>query len=57
MNTSVAIDKQHREGAIEQTRLPECETYKTQEIGATSAEKKPNYELLAAQLDGIKADI
>ena len=57
MNTSVAIDKQHREAAIEQARLPECETHKTKVIGPTSTEKKPNYERLAAQLDEIKADI
>ena len=57
MNTSVAIDKQHREAAIEQAHLPECETHNTQLVEATSTEKKPNYERLAAQLDEIKADI
>ncbi|MEC7134199.1 MAG: acyl-CoA desaturase, partial [Pseudomonadota bacterium] len=54
MNTSVAIDSQHREEAIEQAHSPISET---KAIRSTSTKEKPNYELLAAQLDEIKADI
>ncbi len=54
MNTSVAIDNQHREEAIEQAHSPISET---KAIRSTSTKEKPNYELLAAQLDEIKADI
>ena len=53
MNTSVAIDNQHREEAIEQAHAPISET---KAIRSTSTKEKPNYELLAAQLDEIKAD-
>ena len=57
MKTSVAIDNQHREEAIEHANLPMHETQETLATQPTSARKKPNYELLAAQLDEIKADI
>ena len=57
MNTNVAIDNQHREEAIKHANLPMHETQETLATQPTSARKKPNYEILAAQLDEIKADI
>ena len=57
MTTSVTIDTQHREEVTEQAQLPVHKTQEIQVAQPKSNGKKPNYELLAAQFDEIKADV